>query len=81
MTTRELESVVLTRDIPGHGLRRGDLGTVVLVYETGAMEVEFVRASGYTQALIELEQADVRGADDDDDIPAMRHVDRKPDAV
>ena len=81
MTTRELESIVLTRDIPAHGLRQGDLGTVVLVYDTGAMEVEFVRASGYTQALVELDPADVRAADDDDDIPAMRHVDRKPNAV
>lgn len=80
MIARELESVVLTRDIPALGLRQGDLGTVVLAYETGAMEVEFIRASGYTQALVELEPGDVRSADDDDDIPAMRHVDRKPDA-
>jgi hypothetical protein len=80
MTTRELESIVLTRDLPAHGLRQGDLGTVVLLYDTGAMEVEFVRASGYTQALVELDPSDVRPANDDNDIPAMRQVDQKPKA-
>ena len=79
MTTRELQTIVLTRDINAHGLRQGDLGTVVFIYDTGAMEVEFVRASGYTQALVELEPMDVRTADDDD-IPAMRHVDQKLDS-
>ena len=81
MSTRDLESIVLTRDIPALGLRKGNLGTVVFVYDTGAMEVEFIRASGFTQALVELEPSDVRTADDDDDIPAMRHVGRKPEVV
>jgi len=80
MKFRELENVVLRRDIPTHGLRRGDLGTVVFAYDTGAVEVEFVRASGFTQAVIALEPADIRLAGDDD-IPAMRHVDRKPEVV
>jgi hypothetical protein len=32
MSIRELDSVVLERDLPEHGLRRGDLGAVVHVY-------------------------------------------------
>ena len=39
---KELDSVVLTTDLPDLGLRQGDLGTVVLVHrEGGAHEVEF----------------------------------------
>lgn len=37
-----LDVVVLTEDIPEHGLRVGDVGTIVEVYEDGAaFEVEF----------------------------------------
>jgi hypothetical protein len=32
----ELDRVVLTADLRGNGLRRGDLGTVVLVHGEGA---------------------------------------------
>ncbi len=52
--------VVLDRDLPIQGLRRGDLGAVVQVYPPEAVEVEFVTASGRTQALVELEVSDVR---------------------
>ena len=55
-----LDTVVLEKDLPEHGLRRGDLGAVVEVYEPDGLEVEFVRASGQTQALVELSTADVR---------------------
>jgi hypothetical protein len=72
MTFRELQSVVLVRDIPEHGLRKGDLGAGVLVHETGDMEVEFVRASGYTQALVELRPSDVRPAQDEDILAVRR---------
>jgi hypothetical protein len=34
----KLECVVLAEDIPGHGLRTGDLGTVVEVYSGGGVE-------------------------------------------
>lgn len=61
-----LDTVVLDRDLPEHGLRRGDLGAVVEVYERDAMEVEFVTASGRTQALITLKSADVRAVRDED---------------
>jgi hypothetical protein len=58
---RELDTVVLTRDVPEHGLRRGDLGAVVHVYRGGnAFEIEFVTAEGRTVAVLTLEAADVR---------------------
>jgi Domain of unknown function (DUF4926) len=66
MTFRELETVVLERDIPERGLRKGDLGAVVELYDPDGLEVEFVRASGKTQALLELKTSDVRGVRDED---------------
>lgn len=61
-----LQTVVLDRDLPEYGLRRGDLGAVVEIYEPDALEVEFVRASGRTQALVELTTSDVRVISDED---------------
>ena len=49
---KELDPVVLVRDIPESGLRAGDLGAVVQTYGTAAVEVEFVSARGHTQALL-----------------------------
>ncbi len=63
---RELDTVVLLRDLPEAGLRAGDLGAVVQVYGPDALEVEFVTAAGRTQALRTLGAADVRAVDDDD---------------
>lgn len=60
MSFNELETVVLVSDLPEHGLRAGDLGSVVHVHESGALEVEFVTASGETEALVTLESTDVR---------------------
>lgn len=70
-----LQTVVLDRDLPEHGLRRGDLGAVVEIYEPDALEVEFVRASGQTQALVELTTSDVR-AIRDEDLVSVRSLDR-----
>jgi hypothetical protein len=66
MRFRELETVVLERDIPERGLRKGDLGAVVELYDPDGLEVEFVRASGKTQALVELKTTDVRSVRDED---------------
>ena len=55
-----LETVVLNRDLPAHGLRAGDLGAVVEVYADDGVEVEFVRASGQTKALVTLKAGDLR---------------------
>jgi hypothetical protein len=57
----ELDTVVLSRDIEEHGLRRGDIGAVVHYYGDGvAFEVEFVAADGRTIALLTLTQDDIR---------------------
>jgi len=61
-----LDTVVLNRDFPEHGLRRGDLGAVVDVHDADWLEVEFVRASGQTQALVSLRTTDVRSVGEDD---------------
>ena len=60
MTFELLETVVLSRDLPEHGLRAGDVGAVVHVYADAAFEVEFVRASGQTKALVALAASDLR---------------------
>jgi hypothetical protein len=70
-----LDTVVLDRDLPEHGLRRGDLGAVVDVHAPDGLEVEFVLASGRTQALVSLHQADVRAVADGDLI-AVRDLKR-----
>jgi hypothetical protein len=54
MTYQVLDTVVLARDVDEHGLRKGDLGAVVEVYEPDGLEVEFVTASGRTAALLTL---------------------------
>ncbi|MCB9474378.1 MAG: DUF4926 domain-containing protein [Candidatus Delongbacteria bacterium] len=66
MRFQELQTVVLNRDLPEHGLRKGDLGAVVQVYEPDGLEVEFVSASGKTEALVTLKEADVRAVADGD---------------
>lgn len=61
MTIREHDCVVLMRDIPEHGLRTGDVGAVVHIYEGGkAFEVEFVTGTGQTIALETFEPQDIR---------------------
>lgn len=63
---KELDTVVLVRDVPESGLRAGDLGAVVQVLSPEAFEVEFVKAAGGTQALLTLSRKDVRAVRDDD---------------
>jgi hypothetical protein len=51
----ELDSVVLTTDIPEHGLTKGDIVNVVMVHEAGqGFEVEFVTLDGETIAVVSL---------------------------
>ena len=66
MRYKLLDTVVLDRDLAEHGLRSGDLGAVVFVYEPDGLEVEFVTASGKTQALVILNVNDVRPVQDND---------------
>lgn len=58
---KEHERVVLTAPAPEHGLKPGDVGTVVHVYEDGlAYEVEFVALDGHTAAVVTVEASQVR---------------------
>ena len=58
---RELERVVLTCDLPEHGLKRGDVGTVVLTHRGGAgYEVEFVTLDGETIAVVTALSSQIR---------------------
>lgn len=70
-----LDTVVLTRDVPSAGLRRGDLGAIVEVHSPDTFEVEFVAASGRTQALVTLGAADIRHVEDRD-VVSVRPVEQ-----
>ena len=63
---KALDTVVLTRDVKDAGLQRGDLGAIVEVYGPDSFEVEFVAASGRTQALMNLSSQDIRHVGDRD---------------
>lgn len=63
---KELDTVVLVRDVPEAALKAGDLGAIVHVYAPNAFEVEFVTAAGGTQALLTLAADDLRAVCDND---------------
>ncbi len=57
----ELADVILTCDLPEHGLARGDIGTVVLVHNKGkGYEIEFTTLDGETIAIVTLSANQVR---------------------
>ncbi len=66
--------VVLKIDMPSHGLKTSDVAAVVQLYSEDAVEVEFVTASGRTQALVMLETASTRPVGSKD-ILAVRQLD------
>lgn len=57
MQYKLLDTVVLDTDLPEHGLKTGDLGAVVEIYEPDGLEIEFVCAAGQTQSLVTLKLA------------------------
>ena len=57
---RELDSVVLTVDLPEHGLKKGDVGTVALVHGAAGFEVEFMTLGGETLTVVSLSSEQVR---------------------
>ena len=61
-----LDTVALTHDLPAAGLKRGDVGAIVDVPAPEAFDVEFIAASGHTQALVTLGTADIRALGDED---------------
>jgi hypothetical protein len=74
MSFREFDTVVMKADMPSHGLKSGDVGAVVQVHSADAIEVEFVTASGHTQALVTLTTRLVRPVGPKD-ILAVRQLD------
>ena len=57
----ELDRVILTEDLPEHGLKAGDIGTVVLIHRGGeGYEVEFVALDGETLAVTSVFASQVR---------------------
>ena len=52
-----LDVVALTEDIPGSGLLRGQVGTVVESLGPGVFEVEFVDNDGRTYATVPLKSS------------------------
>jgi hypothetical protein len=51
LSLKLLDVVALVEDLPELGLHRGQVGTIVEVYEPGAVEVEFSNMQGQTYAL------------------------------
>ncbi|HJU20846.1 MAG TPA: DUF4926 domain-containing protein [Stellaceae bacterium] len=50
---KELDPVVLTENLPDHGLQAGDVGWVVMVHAGGeGYEVEFVTLAGETVSVV-----------------------------
>jgi len=61
---KEIETVVLTRDLPEHRLEAGDIGTIVHRYPDGnGFEVEFASAAGGFVAVLTLRPSDIRPLD------------------
>ena len=57
---KELDNVVLTVDLPEHQLKRGDVGTVVLLHDSHGYEVEFITLGGSTLVVVSLSSNQVR---------------------
>lgn len=74
MLFKTLDTVVVTADLPRHGLKRGDVGAIVEVYPPDAVEVEFVTASGHTQAVLTLGTHEIRPVGSRD-LLAVRQLD------
>ena len=71
---RELEMVVLRRDLPAARLEAGDVGTVVLAHADGAgFEVEFATLAGETIAVVTVPAEDLRAVAPDE-IAHVRRV-------
>jgi hypothetical protein len=61
MKIKEHDCVVLRADLPGTGLKAGDVGTIVHIHKNGAAyEVEFATLAGRTVAVATVEAANLR---------------------
>ena len=63
MKYRNLEVIVLGRDIPHYGLKAGHQGTVIEILPGCGLEIEFQRGMGKTSTLVTLTERDIRKLD------------------
>jgi Domain of unknown function (DUF4926) len=71
---KDLDIVVLTRELPENRLTAGDVGTVVLEHAGGrGFEVEFASLTGETIAVVTV-PADALRPVTSDEIAHVRHV-------
>jgi hypothetical protein len=61
MKFNEYDTVILLKDYPIEGLRKGDIGAVVMIHTkpNEAYEVEFVDEGGITKALLALRPEEI----------------------
>lgn len=70
----EYDLVVLEQDVPNSRLKKGDVGTIITIYNKGqAYEVEFVTLKGEPIAVETLLQHQIRAVDDNE-IMAVRNL-------
>lgn len=70
---QELERIALTGDLPEHGLKAGDIGMVLHIYdEHKGYEVEFVTVSGGLVALVSVYPSQIRQLEQDEIASARR---------
>ena len=55
----ELDVIALLKEIPVHGLVRGDIGTVVTILSDSVYEVEFMAEHGVSKAVIPVTEKDI----------------------
>jgi hypothetical protein len=68
---KELDTVILMEDLLAEGLRAGDVGCVVMIYENGeGFEVEFSTLAGDTVSVVTLSPKAIRAVEPTD----MAHV-------
>ncbi|MDD5702292.1 MAG: DUF4926 domain-containing protein [Dehalococcoidales bacterium] len=59
---KELDRVILTIDLPEHHLKKGDVGTVVLLHGNNGYEVEFMTLGCSTSIVVSLSGNEIRSA-------------------
>jgi ATP-dependent exoDNAse (exonuclease V) alpha subunit len=58
---KELDTIVFANNIDTKGLKKGDVGTIVHIYEGNkAFEVEVVKADGNTVAVLTVKPDEIR---------------------
>jgi hypothetical protein len=63
----ELDTVVLNKDLPEHGIEKGDIGVIVHTYDKNqVIEIEFVSGAGETLGVVTMSTEDVRPMNGDE---------------